>query len=65
MAGVVGKNKAQAKGIWTVGRCLRGWIDGKTVFRFAREMSRPAKVVRRPGGAWLEEGWFSANLLEE
>jgi len=67
MASVVGKNKAQAevKGIFSVGRCLRGWIDGKTVYRFAREVSRQAKVTKKPGGAWISEGWFNSNLLEE
>jgi|WetSurMetagenome_2_1015567.scaffolds.fasta_scaffold1500678_1 hypothetical protein len=65
MAGVVGKNKGQAKEMFCVGRCLRGWIDGKTVFRFVREISRPVKVNRRPGGARFEEEWFSVNLLDE
>jgi hypothetical protein len=65
MASVVGKNKAQVKGLFSVGRYLRGWIDGKTVFRFAREIPKQVKVNRRPGGAWVKEGWFPANLLDE
>jgi hypothetical protein len=65
MASVVGKNKAQVKGIFSVGRCLRAWIDGKTVFRFAHEIPKQVKVNRRPRGTWVEDGWFSANLLEE
>jgi hypothetical protein len=65
MASVVGKNKAQVKEIFSVGRCLRGLIDGKTIFRFAREISQQAKVKRKPGGAWVSEGWFSSNLLDD
>ncbi len=65
MAGVVGKNNVQVSGILRVGRCLKGLIDGRAVFRFASEEPKRMKVNRRPGGSWIKEGWFSRNLLDE
>jgi len=65
MASVVGKIGTQAAKLFRVGRCLRGSIDGKAVFRFTREVPKQVRTVRRPGSYWIREGWFSANLLDE
>lgn len=65
MASVVGKAKKQTAVLTRMGRCLRGLIDGKAVYRYVREMPRP--VGRKPVSlsAWMEDGFYSRNLLDE
>ena len=65
MASVLGKHGARTERIVRMGRCLRGWVDGKTVFRFAEEEPTRVRVPRRPGLDRVEEVWFVRNLLEE
>jgi hypothetical protein len=65
MAGVVGKNGSRVRGIFRIGRCLRGWIDGQSVFRFVGETPKHIKTAARPRKWWFDEGWFSRNLLDE
>lgn len=68
MAGVAEENEAQrstVKGIFRVGRCLRGLIDGNAVFRFANETAKRITTPARPRKEWFQDGWFSRNLLDE
>jgi hypothetical protein len=65
MASVLGKHGARVERIVRMGRCLRGWVDGRTVFRFTEEEPTRVRVTRRPGLARVEEGWFARNLLDE
>jgi len=65
MAGVVGKRNDQARGIFWVGRCLRGLIDGKATYRYTQESPRQVRVKHCPKRSWFEDGWFSRNLLDE
>jgi len=65
MASVLKKNEARAHKVCRVGRCLRGWIDGESVFRYFEESPARIKQNRRLSEVWFEEGWFSRNLLDE
>jgi len=65
MASVVGKQKSRIEAVFKVGRCLRGLVDGKAVFRFVSEPARREKIRSSPAGDWIKQGWFSNNLLDE
>lgn len=65
MASVLGNKTAAGKELTRVGRCLRGWVDGKSVFRFIEEEPRRQKLHRRPHRFWFLDGWFTHNLLDE
>jgi hypothetical protein len=65
MASVLGKHGSRVERIVRMGRCLRGWVDGKAIFRFTEEEPRRVRVARRPGLTRVEEGWFARDLLEE
>lgn len=65
MAGVVGNTKKQTEIVKKIGRCLRGWIDGKTVYRYIREMPRVVDIKPRSLKSWIEDGFYSRNLLDE
>jgi hypothetical protein len=65
MTSVVEKQNVRTKSIYRVGRCLKGLVDGKTVFRFVDQQPRREVVKRRPADSWLAEGFYSGNLLDE
>jgi hypothetical protein len=65
MASVVGKTKKQTTVLMRIGRCLRGLIDGKAVYRYVRENPRPVGMKSNSLKAWMEDGFYSRNLLDE
>jgi hypothetical protein len=65
MTSVAGKQEKRTTDIHRIGRCLKGLIDGKKVFRFIDEAPRREKVPMRPSRYWIEEEYYSRNLLDE
>jgi hypothetical protein len=65
MTSVVGNQKTKSSELHRVGRCLKGLIDGKKVFRFIGETPRREKVPMRPSRYWIEEGYYNRNILDE
>jgi hypothetical protein len=65
MASVVGKTKKQMTVLTKIGRCLRGLIDGKAVYRYVRETPRTTGTKSNSLTAWIEDGFYSRNLLDE
>ena len=65
MAGIAKKKRKMAKRTLQVGRCLEGYVDGQVRFRFAEEVPKELIVSRRPAKYWIDQGWFSANILDD
>lgn len=51
--------------IWQIGRCLIGYLDGNKRFRLTEEERKKVKIKRRISREWMEEGWFSENILDD
>jgi hypothetical protein len=65
MASVVGKTKKNVTVLMRIGRCLRGLVDGRAIYRYVKEPPAPACVRSRTIKTWIEDGYYSKNLLDE
>jgi hypothetical protein len=65
MASVVGKTKKKMTVLVKIGRCLRGWVDGRAVYRYVKENPRSTGDRSTCLKDWIEDGYFSKNLLDE
>ncbi len=51
--------------VWRSGRCLIGYLDGNKKFRLTEEKRKKVKFRNRITKEWIEEGWFSGNILDD
>ncbi len=64
MASVI-KDKQKEIFLTEVGRCLMGYVDGKKKFKYADGERRVVKIRQKPSKKWIEDGWFSRDLLND